>query len=175
MLNGCKMKLSEIKLAEDITNLIESLDSHYPFREIASTTHYKKFRIEKVKINVTINFYHFKKLKIAELLFASDDFEYAVLSIRPANEVFAIFGSLLKIVKEIPDVNIWNFAAKHDHDDSVNYLKRVQFYNRLSKRIADDHDLVVTSRIIRGDTIYVISNAPVDNSQIIDFMNDVQK
>lgn len=173
MLNGCNMKLSEI-IAEDITDLVESLDSHFSYKEIKSTIDYKKFRIEKVKINVTVNFHYYKKLKIAELLFTSDDNKYALLDIYGAATVFAIFGSMLKIAKEISNVNIWYFAAKRDNDDVTNYSKRVQFYNRLSKRIAEDYNLVVTSRVIRGDTIYILASASVNNEAILAFMKEVQ-
>lgn len=162
------MKLKDL-FREDITDLIESLDSYYEYDLKKSSMQQKIYRIEEPKLTVEILFDKFDNKKLAEISFKSDESQYALLNTFNAKQSLKIFGSLFKIIKE-QNVDIWYYGAKADFDDEYGHQKRVQFYNRLTKRLSHDLNLIPTSRVFRGDTIYILAKEPIENSDIISYI-----
>lgn len=129
------MKLLEIK---DITNLIESLDSHYDFKIIKDTSNQKIYRVEEPKLTAIINFEKFKNNLLAEISFKSDESDYSMLNKFSMKETLKIFGTILNIMKIQTGINIWYFEAKQSYDKDSDHQKRVQFYNRISKKMCSE-------------------------------------
>ena len=53
-------------------------------------------------------------------------------------ETLKIFGTILNIMKIQTGINIWYFEAKQSYDKDSDHQKRVQFYNRISKKMCSE-------------------------------------
>jgi hypothetical protein len=161
------MKLNEIK---DITALVESFDSSFPFTVVSRNKKEDVYRIDELETNIFIIFDKFKGLSLAELSFTSDDSQYSLTKSRTAKETLKLFGTLLKVVEAYSGIHIWYFSAKKDNDEEQDYQKRVQFYSRFAKRLAQEYSLVLTSRVLRGDTIFILASAEVPDKDIVGYI-----